>query len=283
MRDFIELKDRIRTPTSQANISKIYSKYNSPILYFQDSNGIENELFNLTVSKEYTVEVPISKADIVIMYTSPVLLIDGKAGVLTEHVSTVIKYDHDNAVYGDGGNVYIQAESGSAAISTYASKSNSFGASADKNHLVKALVPAAGLALTANKGIVITNGTALFSDPGVAEVSTIQITAAEDAGGICTVTLNGVTYSIPISLDANPDVNASEINAYIVANVTTHSSTVVTDTVTITANAFGNQTNTAFDAGTCNSLAATVVTTIAGVASALGTATAIITYKEHIL
>ncbi len=102
------------------------------------------------------------------------------------------------------------------------------------------------------------------SEGSLPEITDLQITAAATAAGEAILTLNGVVFNVPLTI-SDINTNAAEINTFINASIAGYSSTVVTDTVTITAELGGAQANTLYAAGTATSSAGTPTTTQEGV------------------
>jgi len=98
-------------------------------------------------------------------------------------------------------------------------------------------------------------------NPGVAEITSLQVTKAPTGAGDVTVTLNGV--DIDVTLAGTEDATgvataiATEINTG-----TTHTATSATDTVTITAVTKGYQIPPTFDGGSTGVTASVSVTTL---------------------
>jgi hypothetical protein len=199
------------------------------------------------------------------------------AGYVLELVSAILIYDFDTAAYtGGGDDNVIQNGDGAVALTTPVAGADLLEAAGDK---IVQLIPlsASDQALVENKPLTL-KGTAL-TQPGLPEVCTIQVTVAEDTGGNCQVTLNGVTHDIPVTNDTINN-NAIEIQQFIDA-LPGYSASVLTDTVTVTAAATGTQTDATFAQGTANSIAATVTVTQQGVDSAAGVLRAHVTYRIH--
>ena len=105
-----------------------------------------------------------------------------------------------------------------------------------------------------------------FASGGTQEVSTIQVTAAATVAGVATVLLNAVSINLPLSV-ASIAVNALEIASAIDALDGYSAVSDGTDTVTITATVSANLTDLGtYAAGTATTSAATLATTIQGVA-----------------
>ena len=260
------------TATDIASIKTIFA---SP----QDQQNAEIQAVFTKKQNDLTVaEVEISKANILAMNGTPVVVIPAIAGSVLEFVSACLIYDRATETYGGGGDVSI-GYSGGAKLSSTIAKANCFGASGDKVYNLQALNADGGVSMLVNTGIVITNATGAFTDPKKKEKTTFQFTVAEDTGGDVEITLNGVVHTIPITAGAVA-VNAAEVNAYI-NTTTTHTSTVLNDTVTVTAVDYGVQTDASFDKGTANSSACTVVVTQQGVNTAEGVGRLKIAYRIH--
>jgi len=193
-----------------------------------------------------------------------------------ELVSTILVYDFLTAAYTGGGDDNV-IQLGTVTQTAAIAGADLLEASGDK---IVMLTPLAAVDLPMTVGTTLNlQGTAL-TQPGAVEIFTLEMTVAEDTGGICTLTIDGVAHSIPLSADT-VGVNALEIKAYIDANMTTHTATVLTDTVTVTSVALSADTNATFAQGTCNSSAATVVVTQGGVDGAAGVLRAHVTYRIH--
>ena len=112
-----------------------------------------------------TAEVDLSAANILAMNGAPVEVVAGEAGKVVEFLGATLISDFDTAAYTGGGNVSIIEEDGSD-VSTVASAANSFGSATDELNIIKPL--AATYQPTAGKGLMITNATGAFTDPGTA-------------------------------------------------------------------------------------------------------------------
>ena len=124
----------------------------------------------------YTVEVAISAADIVAMYTTPVEVVAAPgAGYALDFVSAVLIYDYDTAAYTGGGDITLEY-SGGATTSTTVAAANGFGAAGDKVFSMAHLNAAGGYTMPVNTAIDITNATGVFVAPtGAAGVARIKV------------------------------------------------------------------------------------------------------------
>jgi hypothetical protein len=116
---------------------------------------------------EKVIEDEITKASILAMHGAPLEVVGGVAGASIEFISAVLIYDYDTAAYGGGGNITIGYDGG-VAVSTTVVKTNAFGASGDKVFSMAALNAAGGYTMPVNTGLVITNASGAFTDPGTA-------------------------------------------------------------------------------------------------------------------
>lgn len=124
-----------------------------------------------------TIEVTISKANILAMNGTPVTVVAAAgAGTALEFISAVLIYDYSTATYGGGGAVTV-GYTGGAAITTTIAAADSFGAAGDKVFQFSRLNAAGGYTLPVNTALSITNATGAFTDPGTAAgVGRLQIT-----------------------------------------------------------------------------------------------------------
>lgn len=122
--------------------------------------------------KTYSKTVTVNAADIVATGAGKlghaagvVLVADPGAGLAVELLSALIYTKYDTAAFGDGGNITINSNGGSA-LTGVVSAANSLGATADK---INQFVPlaTAGNALAANKGLNLV-AAAAFTQPGTA-------------------------------------------------------------------------------------------------------------------
>ncbi|OPX88987.1 MAG: hypothetical protein A4E53_01720 [Pelotomaculum sp. PtaB.Bin104] len=121
----------------------------------------------LTVTSAFSsVTFNLSKADILAMNGTPVVVVAGQAGKTIEFLGATIVYDYDTATYGAGGDVTFVEETSGTTLSTAVSAANSFGAAADKLAELKPV--GTTIAPTSGKGLCITNGIGAFTDPGTA-------------------------------------------------------------------------------------------------------------------
>jgi hypothetical protein len=112
-----------------------------------------------------TAEIALTEANIIAMNGAPVEVVAGQAGKVTEFLGAALIYDFDTAAYTGGGNVSIIEEDGSD-VSTVASAANSLGSATDELNILKPVE--ATYQPVAGKGLMITNATAAFADPGTA-------------------------------------------------------------------------------------------------------------------
>lgn len=109
--------------------------------------------------------VSLTKANILAMNGTPVTLVAAPgAGKALRFKSATLIYDFATAAYGGGGDVTIRYGGGGTTLSSTVSAANSFGAAADKITTMEALDTAAGIAVSANTALVITNATGAFTD-----------------------------------------------------------------------------------------------------------------------
>lgn len=230
-----------------------------------------------------TVEVTITADEIVGNSAGDVGHVDGAILVaaptsdyVLQFVSAILIYDYAGAAFGGGADdtvIQIGAVGSQNSVSSAITGANLLEAAGDKvlqlGAIATELVPLVGGALSIA-------GTAL-TNPGLSEITTFQLTVAEDTGGIVDVTVGGVTYNIPITADT-VDNNAIEIQTYLDA-IDGLTATVLTDTVTVTVDDKGLQVDGSFAQGTANSSACTVVVTQQGADLATGVLRAIVTYN----
>ncbi len=234
---------------------------------------------------QYTAEVTLTEAEIVgtaagdIGHASGALLVASSgSGFVLELVSAVLIYDYTTAAYTGGGDDTV-IQLGTVAQTAPIAGADLLEAAGDKITRLTSL-SAVDLPMTVGTTLNL-QGTAL-TQPGKAETTTIQVTVAATASGDCVVTLNGVAHDVPITVSQGSSTvgqNAAQIAFYIDA-LEGYSAAAVTDTVTITADATGLQTDATFAAGDATDIAATVVVTQQGVASAVGTLKVLLTYDE---
>lgn len=115
----------------------------------------------------FVAEVALTEANIIAMNGTPVEVVAAVAGSVLEFVSATLIYDYDTAAYTGGGSVTI-GYSGGSTLSTTVTSANSFAAAGDKVYKMGALNAAGGYSMLVNTGLVITNATAAFADPGTA-------------------------------------------------------------------------------------------------------------------
>jgi hypothetical protein len=239
---------------------------------FEPSDSVVQKSAEVTISSDEIVGTAagdLGHADGVVLVAAP------GAGKTLQFVSGILIYDYAGAAYTGGAGDDLVVSQGTTAVSASIATADLITATADKIIQLEPL--SADVTLTENSTLNLSS--TAVTKPGVAEVFTLQLTVAEDTGGSCELTLNGVTYDIPLTADT-VNVNAGEIKAYIDANVTTHTATVATDTVTVTSVTLGAETDATYAAGTCNSTAGTVIVTVAGVDDATGVIRAKIMYNE---
>jgi len=144
-----------------------------------DISGADVSASSLSLSDnvvERSLEVTISKANILAMNGTPVEVVPAVAGASIEFVSAVLIYDYDTAGYGGGGVVTLEY-SGGAAVTTTISAANSFGASGDKVFSMMRLNAAGGYTMPVNTPLDITNATGAFTDGGTsAGVGRLHVT-----------------------------------------------------------------------------------------------------------
>lgn len=122
------------------------------------------------------------------------------------------------------------------------------------------------------------------------EITELQVTAAATAAGSSELTLNGTLYNVPLTIDTIA-VNTLEIISYINSSIPGYEAELkdaTTDTVVITAQFGGVQSDATYAAGTATSSAATPTVTQQGVDgtpfTALSTATKInVVYNYDVL
>jgi len=112
-----------------------------------------------------TVEIALTEANIIAMNGAPVELVAGQAGKAIEFLGAFLVNEFDTAGYTNGGNVSVIEEDGSD-VSTVVGASDSFGSTTDELNIMKPL--AASYQPVAGKGLMITNASAAFADPGTA-------------------------------------------------------------------------------------------------------------------
>lgn len=129
------------------------------------ANAVDSSMMDPVVIK--TERVVISTANILAMNGAPVDVVTAPgAGIAIEFISATIAYTHDTADYTGGGDITINYSGGSA-VSGVITKTNSFGASANKIFRVGKTAETE-LELSSNTALVITNATGAFTDPGTA-------------------------------------------------------------------------------------------------------------------
>ena len=129
------------------------------------ADAVDSSMMNPLVIK--TERVVISTANILAMNGAPVDVVAAPgAGIAIEFISATIAYTHDTADYTGGGDITINYSGGSAVSGTL-TKTNSFGASANKIFRVGKTAETE-LELSSATALVITNATGAFTDPGTA-------------------------------------------------------------------------------------------------------------------
>lgn len=112
--------------------------------------------------------IGITKADILAMNGTPVVVVPSPgAGKVLQFLNATLIYDRATATYGGGGDVTINY-AGGAPVSNTVVKTDCFGAAGDKIFYMGALNPAGGYTMPPATGLVITNATGAFTDPGTA-------------------------------------------------------------------------------------------------------------------
>lgn len=230
------------------------------------------------VAGEYSVQVELSKADILALYATPKTLVPNLNSHIVEFLSGHIAYTRAGNTYGGGGNVSVNEQGGSAR-STTITAANSLGGASSKLYSFAKLNASGGYSLTRGKGLTLNVATGTFTDPGVVEEFTLQITAAPTDAGVATISLNGVSNDLAVVAGSVNDT-ATAIAALIDA-IDGYSAAAVGDTITVTADEAGAQTDAVFNAGTVPDLAGTVTVTQQGVAPATGTAKVRIRYAVY--
>lgn len=232
---------------------------------------------------QYVDEVTISSDDIVgtaagdLGHANGVPLVAAPgSGLALEFVSATLIYDFDTAAYTGGAGDDLVIRIGSTSVSPAVATADLITAAADQIVHLRALA-AADYDLPANAAINL-KSTAV-TNPGVAEIFTVEVTAAEDTGGTVVVALDGVDHTITLTADT-AEVNAGEIKDYIDA-LDGYSATIVGAVVTVTAAEEAAQTDATFTQGTANSSAATVTVTQQGVDAAAGVIRAHVVYNVH--
>lgn len=112
-----------------------------------------------------TIQVILTPADIIAMYGTPVLVVPGRAGFTIEFLGACVIYDRDTATFGGGGATSIWEEDGASVCTTVAA-ADGLGSATDELNIMKPL--AASYQPVAGKGLVITNATGAFTNPGTA-------------------------------------------------------------------------------------------------------------------
>jgi hypothetical protein len=131
-------------------------------------NGIEDDgSNNFRINEGFIqyAEIDLTEANILAMNGAPVEVVAGQAGKVVEFLGAALFCDFDTAAYTDGGDVSIIEEDGSD-VSTVAAAADSFGSATDESNILKPL--AASYQPVPGKGLMITNGTGAFTDPGTA-------------------------------------------------------------------------------------------------------------------
>lgn len=120
-----------------------------------------------------------------------------------------------------------------------------------------------------------------FTD-GTAEVGTITVTAAPTVAGTASVAINGVTIPISMTASGSTTTAAAEIAYAINLNDPWHTATSAAAVVTVTAIIKRVEVDMAsFSAGTATSAAATLATTVPGVAGTAANAVLVIREKNQ--
>lgn len=198
------------------------------------------------------------------------------AGYALELVSSTLIYDFATAAYTGGAGDDLVVRIGTTSVSPAVATTDLLTAAGDQVVHLRALA-AADYDLPVNTGINLKSTE--VTNPGLPEIFTLEVTAAEDTGGDVVVSLDGVDHNITITADT-AEVNAGEIQTYI-HNLTGYTATILGAVVTVTAATDGAQTDATFAQGTANSSAATVTVTQQGVDPAEGVIRAHVIYNVH--
>ncbi|MHA1961904.1 MAG: hypothetical protein ACW99U_16980 [Candidatus Thorarchaeota archaeon] len=109
-----------------------------------------------------TIEIELTAAEIIAMYTTPKTLIAAPgAGKVIEFISAVGFLDHGGTDFADGGAVVIQTITGNTALSDSVAAATLINVSADAYVIFQAL--SAEVATNLNDGLELTNATQVFS------------------------------------------------------------------------------------------------------------------------
>lgn len=113
--------------------------------------------------EQYTVEVNLSAADLIAMYTTPVQVVAAPgAGYALNFRNAVLIYDSTATAFTGGGVITINYGSGGAAQSSNLAATFLTGAG-DKVYNLERLNAAGGLTMAVNTALVITNASAAFA------------------------------------------------------------------------------------------------------------------------
>lgn len=142
------------------NLNEISAIINNEV--FRESSGGD-----IGISLPYTKRIFISKADILGMFATPIIIVPAIAGVIHEFCSGLLMYNRVTATYGGGGDVTIR-NGDNTILSATITAANSFGAAANVFRTFGRLNAAGGYILPPEKNLRIQNATAAFTDPGTA-------------------------------------------------------------------------------------------------------------------